>query len=157
WLFADGKAFRTGAVGVAFSGDVAIDTIVAQGCKPIGPPMVVTRGEGNLICELDGRPPLEVLQGLYDSLDGCDRAVLRNSLFVGIEMTDSLVHHEGELLVRNILGLDPDTSVLAVAAQMRPFQVIRFLLRDADTATQDLVRLLERHRAAGPGTCDGAL
>jgi small ligand-binding sensory domain FIST len=72
-------------------------------------------------------------------------------------MTDSLLHHEGELLVRNILGLDPEANVLAVAARLRPFQVIRFLLRDATAATEDLVRLLERHRAAGRGACDGAL
>lgn len=157
WLFAEGEAFRTGAVGVAFTGDVAIDTIVAQGCKPIGAPMVVTRGEVNLIAELDGRQPLEVLQALHDSLDARDRALFRHSLFVGIEMKDSLVHDEGELLVRNILGLDPEANVLAVAARLRPFQVIRFLLRDANAATEDLVRLLERHRAAGGGTCDGAL
>jgi small ligand-binding sensory domain FIST len=157
WLFAQGEAFRTGAVGVAFSGDLAIDTIVAQGCRPIGAPMVVTRGEGNLVSELDGRQPLDVLQALHDSLDARDRALFRHSLFVGVEMTDSLLHHEGELLVRNILGLDPEANVLAVAARLRPFQVIRFLLRDANAATEDLVRLLERHRAAGRGACDGAL
>ncbi|TMQ05605.1 MAG: hypothetical protein E6J90_48565, partial [Deltaproteobacteria bacterium] len=137
WLFADGEAFRSGVVGVAFTGDLAIDTIVAQGCRPIGAPMVVTRGEGNLILELDHQPPLDVLQSLHDSLADRDRALFRHSLFVGVEMTDSLVHREGELLVRNILGLDPAENVLAVAARLRPFQVIRFLLRD--------------------GGCDGAL
>ena len=119
--------------------------------------MVVTRGEGNLILELDHQPPLDVLQSLHDSLADRDRALFRHSLFVGVEMTDSLVHREGELLVRNILGLDPAENVLAVAARLRPFQVIRFLLRDARAATQDLVRLLEGHRAAGRGGCDGAL
>ena len=157
WLFAGGEAFRSGVVGVAFTGDLAIDTIVAQGCRPIGAPMVVTRGEGNLILELDHRPPLDVLQSLHDSIADRDRALFRHSLFVGVEMTDSLVHREGELLVRNILGLDPAENVLAVAARLRPFQVIRFLLRDARAATQDLVRLLEGHRAAGHGGCDGAL
>jgi small ligand-binding sensory domain FIST len=157
WLFANGETFRTGSVGVAFSGDVAIDTIVAQGCRPVGAPMVVTRSEGNLIAELDHRSPLEVLQALHDSLDPRDRGLFRHSLFVGIEMKDSLVHREGELLVRNILGFDPEANMLAVAARLRPFQVIRFLLRDAAAATQDLVRLLEGHRAAGHGACDGAL
>jgi small ligand-binding sensory domain FIST len=157
WLFANGEAFRAGAVGVAFTGDLEIDTIVAQGCRPIGAPMVVTRAEGNLILELDGAPPLQVLQSLHDSLDARSRMLFRHSLFVGIEMQDSLVHREGELLVRNILGIDPAANVLAVGARLRPFQVIRFLLRDAMAATQDLVHLLERHRAAGHGTCDGAL
>lgn len=157
WLFANGETFHDGAVGVAFTGDLAIDTIVAQGCRPIGAPMVVTRGDGNLIHELDHRSPLEVLQSLHGSLDARDRALFRHSLFIGIEMKDSLVHHEGELLVRNIVGIDRAANVLAVAARLRPFQVIRFLLRDANTATEDLVRLLERHRAAGDGTCEGAL
>ena len=157
WLYANGASFRTGTVGVAFSGDVAIDTIVAQGCRPIGAPMVVTRSEGNLIFELDHSPPLTVLQALHDSLDARDRALFRHSLFVGIEMKDSLVHHEGELLVRNIVGLDPAQNILAVAARLRPYQVIRFLLRDAEAATEDLVRMLEGHRAAGHAACDGAL
>jgi small ligand-binding sensory domain FIST len=157
WLFANGETFRNGSVGVAFSGDLAIDTIVAQGCRPIGAPMVVTRCEGHLILELDHGLPIEVLRQLHDSLDPRDRELFRHSLFVGIEMKDSLVHREGELLVRNILGLDPGSNVLAVAARLRPFQVIQFLLRDAKAATQDLVRLLEGHRAAGQGACDGAL
>jgi small ligand-binding sensory domain FIST len=157
WLFAGGETFHGGAVGIAFAGDLAIDTIVAQGCRPIGAPMVVTRGEDNLIRELDHRSPLDVLQALHDSLDARDRALLRESLFVGIEMKDSLVHREGELLVRNIVGFDPVANVLAVAARLRPFQVIRFLLRDAQTAAEDLDRLLSRHRAEGRGACDGAL
>jgi small ligand-binding sensory domain FIST len=157
WLFANGETFHGGVVGVAFTGDLAIDTIVAQGCRPIGPPMVVTRCDGNLIGEIDNTSPLQVLQSLHGSLDARDRALFRHSLFLGIEMTDSLVHHEGDLLVRNIIGFDPEANVLAVAASVRPFQVIRFLLRDARTATEDLERLLERHRAAGHGPCDGAL
>jgi small ligand-binding sensory domain FIST len=157
WLFARGETFHGGVVGVAFTGDVAIDTIVAQGCRPIGPPMVVTRCEGNLIAQLDNTPPLQVLQALHASLDPRDRALFRQSLFLGIEMKDSLVHRDGELLVRNIVGIDPEANVLAVAARLRPFQVVRFLLRDARTATEDLERLLERHRASGPGACDGAL
>jgi small ligand-binding sensory domain FIST len=155
-LFANGETFHGGAVGVAFAGDLAIDTIVAQGCRPIGPPMVVTRCDGNLIEELDHTAPLAVLQALHDSLEPRDRALFRHSLFVGIEMKDSLVHREGELLVRNIIGLDPQANVLAVAARLRPFQVIRFLLRDATAATADLVRLLARHRASG-SSCAGAL
>jgi small ligand-binding sensory domain FIST len=157
WLFADGETFHGGVVGAAFTGDLAIDTIVAQGCRPVGPPMVVTRCDGNLISELDDTAPLEVLQSLHASLDMRDRALFRHSLFVGIEMKDSLVHCDGELLVRNIIGLDPVANVLAVAARVRPFQVIQFLLRDARTATEDLVRLLEQHRATGRGACDGAL
>jgi small ligand-binding sensory domain FIST len=157
WLYAGGASVQAGAVGVAFSGDLAIDTVVAQGCRPIGAPMVVTRGDGNLVRELDGKPPLEVLQALHGSLAPRDQQLLRHSLFVGVEMQDSLVHREGELLVRNLVGVDPDSGALAVAARLRPFQVLRFLLRDAETATEDLTRMLEQHRARDPRTVEGAL
>ena len=38
--------------------------VVSQGCRPIGEPYVVTGVEANVISELDGRPPMELLQTL---------------------------------------------------------------------------------------------
>ena len=49
------RSTARGLVGVALTGNVAVDTIVAQGCRPIGEPMFVTRCERNVIHELDGR------------------------------------------------------------------------------------------------------
>jgi small ligand-binding sensory domain FIST len=157
WLYANGASYRDGAVGVVFAGDLIVDTVVAQGCRPIGAPMVVTRGEGNLIRELDHKPPAEVIDTLYAALAPHDRQLLRHSLCLGIEMQDSLVHREGELLVRNIVGIDRESGTMAVGARLRPFQVIRFLLRDAATATDDLSRMLELDRARGAGAVEGAL
>src|ERR671917_1694999 len=68
-LFLDDRIFSEGTVGVALSGDVAIDTVVAQGCHPIGELMHITRCRGNLLYELDGRPALEVLRELFATLD----------------------------------------------------------------------------------------
>ena len=55
-LFLLDRVIRTGAVGVALQGDIVMDTMVAQGCRPVGDPMFITRGESNAIYELDGRP-----------------------------------------------------------------------------------------------------
>ena len=68
-LFIGGEVHRTGGVGVVFSGDVAVDTLIAQGCRPIGEPMLVTRCQQTLLQELDGRPALLVLSELYQSLE----------------------------------------------------------------------------------------
>ena len=44
-LFLDDELVAEGAVGVALCGNVAIDTVVAQGCRPIGqPPGCTSRG-----------------------------------------------------------------------------------------------------------------
>jgi len=156
-LYHLGQTLRSGAVGVAFSGDVHVDTVVAQGCRPVGAPMMVTRARGSVIHELDGRPPMEVLQALYQSLSEADRELFRHSLFMGVEMQDTVVHREGELLVRNLAGIESESGGLAVAAALKPFQVVQFLLRDKRTAEEDLTRHLERYRERQPSRVEGAL
>ena len=41
---------------VDLSGPVELRALVSQGCAPIGPEMVVTQAESNVIHELAGRP-----------------------------------------------------------------------------------------------------
>ena len=146
-LFLGPDVHRSGAVGVAFSGDLAVDTVIAQGCRPIGQPMMVTRCHGNLLQELDGRAPVPILTELYASLGSHDRELMQHSLFVGLEMRQEQVEYApGELLVRNLLGADGQTGALAVGAELRPMTVAQFVLRDARTAEEDLTQMLERQR-----------
>lgn len=138
---------RRGAVGVAFSGDLAVDTVVAQGCRPVGKPMLVTRCEGPFVRELDGTAPLRVLADLYASLDERDRELMQSSLFLGVDMREDRIEFDpGELLVRNLLGAEEESGALAVGARLRHMQVVQFVLRDARTAEEDLRRLLRRQR-----------
>jgi len=149
-LFLGEEGLWGGAVGVALSGNLAVDTIVAQGCRPIGHPMIVTRCEGNVVYELDGKPPLAVLRELFETLPERDRELFQHSLFAGIEMRqDQVEYREGELLVRNLVGADSDTGSLAIGAELQPMQVLQFLLRDARTAEEDLARLLDRSKQRG--------
>jgi small ligand-binding sensory domain FIST len=157
-LFLGGETHRGGAVGVALSGDIEVDTIVAQGCRPIGKPFAVTRCEQNAIFELDGRPALETVKDLYESLPAADQELFRHSLFLGLEMRENAIEfREGELLVRNIVGSVPEIGALVVAAAVHSFQVVQFLLRDASTATHDLERLLDAYSSGGAPAPAGAL
>jgi small ligand-binding sensory domain FIST len=158
-LLLGGAVHRTGAVGIAFTGDVAVDTVIAQGCRAIGSPMLVTRCRGNMLEELDRRPPLEVLADLYASLGERDRGLMQHSLFLGLEMRQDRVEYEdGELLVRNLLGAVEETGALAVGAELTPMTVAQFVLRDARTAEEDLKDLLDRQRRlAGQARPAGAL
>ncbi len=158
-LLLGASVHRSGAVGVAFSGDVAVDTVIAQGCRPIGKPMLVTRCQSGLVQELEQGKPLRALTELYGSLSSRDRQLMETSLFLGIDMREDRVEYDpGELLVRNLVGADQETGALAVAAELRPMQVVQFVLRDARTAEEDLRRMLERcRRAKGRGRPAGAL
>ena len=146
------EVHRSGAVGVALTGDVAVDTIIAQGCRPIGRPMLVTRCDGGLLQELDQRSPLLVLAEIHAALDPRDRELMQHSLFLGLEMREERVEVQpGELLVRNIVGADERTGALVIGADLHPMQVVQFVLRDARTAEEDLRRMLERYRHSGRG------
>jgi small ligand-binding sensory domain FIST len=146
-LFLQSRTHRGGMVGVALAGNLAVETIVAQGCRAIGKPMIATRCRDNVLLDVDGRPPLEVLRDLFPTLPERDQELLRHSLFMGIEMRQAVEYRDGELLVRNLVGMDAETGALAVGAPLRPMQVVQFLLRDARTAEEDLTRLLDRSAA----------
>ncbi|MEM9154319.1 MAG: FIST N-terminal domain-containing protein [Cyanobacteria bacterium P01_F01_bin.33] len=146
-LFLNDTLHRFGTVGVALSGNIAIDSLVAQGCRPIGDPLRVTKAERNVAIALDDRPPLEVLQDVVRELSPEDRELARTSLFVGLVMDEFKSKTErGDFLIRNILGLDPNSGAIAIGDRIRPGQTIQFHLRDARTSEDDLRWVLSRYR-----------
>ena len=158
-LYLNTVCYRSGAVGVALSGNVALDTLVAQGCRPIGKPMRVTKCDRNILMELEGRPPLTVLRDLFMALDARDQNLLQHALFLGLVM-DPLKSHftHGDFLVRNIVGLDTEKGIVAVGALLRQGQVVQFHLRDAQTSADDLQQTLEAYASrSGRGPIAGAL
>jgi small ligand-binding sensory domain FIST len=157
-LFLGTGVQRSGLVGVALSGNVDVDTIVAQGCRPVGDPMFVTRCQQHILWELDGRRPLEVLQELYERLDQRDQELARHSLFLGIVMREDRVEYgQGDFLIRNIIGSDATSGALAVGATLHESSVVQFHLRDAETSTADLDALLARYAARHHTPPEGSL
>ncbi|PZC48286.1 MAG: Small ligand-binding sensory domain FIST [Chloroflexi bacterium] len=145
-LFLDGQFYPDGAAGVAFIGNVVIDTVVAQGCRPVGRPLLVTKAQGNLLQALDDRDPMEVLRELFSSLNPSDQRLARHSLFLGV-VTDPLKDNwtTGDFLIRNLLGIDPESGALAVGEYLREGQTVQFHLRDAQTSAEDLTEQLDRY------------
>ena len=149
--------YGQGTIGVALSGNIQIDTIVAQGCRPIGQPYQVSQGERNIITEIlvpDDKsgelrpiPPLEVLRNLIQTLSKKDQELAQNSLFVGLVGDEfKLALQSGDFLIRNLLGVDPRYGAIAIGDRVRPWQRIQFHLRDAQTSAEDLDFLLKKYQ-----------
>lgn len=156
-LYLGDAVHRAGAVGVALDGDIAVDTVVAQGCRPIGEPMFVTRADQNILYQLDGRPALGVLQQLLAEADARDRQLFANSLFLGVVMKEQLEYRQGDFLIRNLLGIDGKSGAIAVGAALRTGMVVQFHLRDAATSAQDLDAVLARYQEGPPRRPAGSL
>ena len=136
---------RSGAMLLTLTGNVVIDPVVAQGCRPIGDPLFVTACEGNLVNELDGRRPKDLLTSLFAQLDEADRARFGDALCIGIALPGPRqVVGAGDFLMRNVLGLDPETGALWIGSRIARNTVVQFHLRDGRSAGQELeARLVE--------------
>ncbi|CDN13700.1 MAG: FIST C-terminal domain-containing protein [Richelia sp.] len=146
-LFFNDRLYSEGSVGVALSGDITIKSIVAQGCRPIGNPYQVTKADRNIILELNEQVPLIVLKDLIASLSNEERLLAQNSLFVGLAMDEFKRElHQGDFLIRQIIGVDPRAGAIAIGDRVRPGQRLQFHLRDATTSANDLELLLQRHQ-----------
>ncbi len=145
-LFLNDQVYRSGAVGLALSGNIVVDTVVAQGCRPIGKPMRITKSNRNLLGELDGRSPVEVLRELFQGLNQRDQGLMSNSLFLGVVM-DELIDEpkQGDFLIRNVMGMDDRAGTLSIGESLKEGQLVQFHLRDADTSAADLADVLDRY------------
>ncbi|WP_240506183.1 FIST signal transduction protein [Thermoactinospora rubra] len=156
-LFADGVVHTEGAIGVMISGAVNVSTVVSQGCRPIGPSMAVTMAEDNLLLELAGQPALARLEDIVSDLDEEDRELVASGLQIGVAMDEYAERHErGDFLIRGVLGIDPEREAVAIGDVVEIGRTVRFQVRDARTADEDLHHLLESH-VRELGRVDGAL
>jgi len=151
-LFCNDRYYESGTVGVALSGAIEMKTIVAQGCRPIGPIFQVVEGEQNILLKLmateetRSSSALEALQGVVRSLSETEQALAQHSLFVGLAHSEFQFElRPGDFLIRNLIGVDPRVGALAIGDRVRPGQRLQFHLRDAQTSAEDLRLLLERY------------
>ncbi len=161
-LAQDGNVVNTGLVGVTLRGNLRVSTIVSQGCRPVGDWFTVTSSRSNLVQELDGKPPLEVLQKVFAEASPEDQKLMRSGILLGrgvARQPDDLGH--GSFVIRVVLGADRESGAISVADRVREGEFVQFHVRDAQSARDDLEMLLTpqvfEETAAGAllFTCNG--
>lgn len=146
-----GEAVHTdGAVGLLFPRDADVTTVVAQGCRPVGAPLVVTRSERNVIYELGGRTALERLREVVEDLSPDDRASAARGLNLGLVIDEGrTLFGTGDFVVRDVIGADTAAGAIGVSEVVNVGRTVQFHLRDAATADLDLRSTLGDTRADG--------
>lgn len=151
-----------GVIGLSFLGPVRIETLVSQGCRPIGRPLVITGARRNVIESLGGKPAMAALQEVAVELSDEERELIQKGLFVGRAVSEYREHFgRGDFLVRNVIGVDERHGMLAVSDLVRVGQTVQFHVRDAQTAHEDLEMLLTAQQFDDPPlagllfTCNG--
>lgn len=161
-LILNDQLIRSGGIGVSLTGPIRVDSVVSQGCKPLGHSYVVTGAKQQMITTLGGREAVAVMSEVLDTLDEAGRNALRSGLFIGRAINEYKERFgRDNFLIRNVVGVDKTHGAVAVADLIRVGQTVQFFARDRTTADEDLALLLDAQklydRPAGAMvfTCNG--
>lgn len=157
-LILDNDVYTEGAVGLLLSGPTRVTTVVSQGCRPIGRPLVVTKAEQNKILELAGRPAYEQVAEMIGSLSNEERQLAAQGLHIGRVIDEhKLEFSRGDFLIRGVLAAEPETGSVTVGDVVPVGAAVQFQVRDAASADQDLQALMAGQVADGAllFTCNG--
>jgi len=147
-----------GAVALHVSGGVKLRTVVSQGCRPIGRPLVVTKAERNVIYELGGKSAFAQLRAIFDALPTSEQQLVQRALHVGRVVSEYQERFEqGDFLVRNVVGIDGNAGAIAIGDYIRPGQTIQFHVRDEAAADAELAQLLAAARRESTAPAGGLL
>jgi small ligand-binding sensory domain FIST len=155
-LFLDGEVLREGAVGAVLRG-VRVKTVVSQGCAPVGTDSVITNAEENVVLELAGKPALERLREELHAMTVEQQGLAaRGGVLAGLVIDENRADYgRGDYLMRGLMGADEELGALAIGEAVRVGQTLRFHVRDAHSADEDLRERLAD--ALNGSTAAGAL
>ncbi len=123
FIVSEGKALPKHAVAVGFRGEnLQVSASATGGWKPFGPLRQVTRSEGNIVYEFDGKPALP----LYECYLGEEAKDLPASgLLYPIELT--YPEGKGVGLVRTLLQIDRQQQALIFAGEVPQGSFVRLM------------------------------
>ena len=145
-VFYDGVARTDACVALVFPRELHPTMGMTQGCQALSEPLTITAADGNLVIELDGRPSVEALQrAIFDPRNPALRRMTPH-LLAGIGELG--IDGRSDYVVRQLAIADGDRPALAVAEPVRAGQTLRFTLRDAIAARDDMKAMLDEQADA---------
>jgi len=142
-LYLDGEVLNGGCVTVSISGDVELKVVVSQGAKPIGESWTITKADQNIIFEIANMPAFDILVETFSKFPYKEQKKVIQNLLIGLAINEYREEFKyGDFIIRNLLGGDPKTGIIAIGGRPRTGQSIQFQQRDPVVATQELEELL---------------
>lgn len=154
-VMTESASWSEGAVGLCLVGDVALDVIVAQGCRAVGPVLTVTDAQGPVVTRIQGQPALVALREVIDGLEEEDGHLFRRGPMVG--WADGGTPGPDTWLVRPLLGVDPRKEAFAIGHRVEQGDALQLHVRDPAASVTELGDLVARWRSAHPEGAAGVL
>ena len=141
--------------GATFSGNVGLEVVVTQGCRPVGPTYRVTSVDGPAVHELDCERALERLQETMDEVkkeNGEDSPPVQSDDFLGGIHRDEQGIQEScgetpphDFILRQMTGFRPRSgTILVCGPQIQEGDFFRFHVQSKEIALKDWQAVLKR-------------
>ncbi len=132
YQYHQGKVITDSVVGVALTGEFSFGMGVKHGWEPIGLPMKVTKAEGAVLKEVDGKPALTIYEEHFgkraDELIKEPLAKMAYTYPLGMK-----VEGREELLIRDVVIANEKGEITA-AAEIPEGSEVRLMIGDRDKA-----------------------
>jgi hypothetical protein len=132
-----------GVAWALLSGQAHIAWAVNHGCVPIGIEHKVTRCEGNVIYELDGKPALEVVKDYLTEAEIEDWARSIQALALGMKAPGYMRGYDEYVIRALIGGKDDTTGSLGIATEVSEGTSIWVTRRDYEKLVNGVERVAE--------------
>lgn len=108
------RVLTRAAVAFALPGELSVEIASCHGCSPVGVELTVTRAEGNVLYELDGRPASDVWEEICGKIS--DKHNQSSALAIGVPVASG---GPADYLVRAGYVIDPATGSVALGPAIK--------------------------------------
>jgi hypothetical protein len=130
----DDRIEQQSAIALVLSGDIRLDTTIVHGCKPSGRYHRITKAEGNVILEIDGKPAVDAIAQLLgpDSFKSWEDYPFFVTL--GVNKGDKFGDFREENYAnRLVMGIDKDRGGLIMfEPDLKPGDEFQLMRRSID-------------------------
>ncbi|MBM3974300.1 MAG: hypothetical protein FJ301_09405 [Planctomycetes bacterium] len=149
-LFCGRRAHRSGAVVLAVGDGLAIEPVVATGCRAFGRAGRITQSEGNRLIRVDATLATDFVRDQIQGLSEDERAVVATSpLLIGVDADPfATSNDEPDWLVRTVMAVDGRGHIV-LGEHPQVGRRIRLLVRDTTAGADDAHGRLLQAKPAG--------
>jgi len=131
--FHDGQVIENACSAVLMTGNFDLMTIVTHGSEPLGDPRTVTKCDGNVIYEIDGRPALDIAsEGMGEVITSENITSAITLMGIGFR-TEASSNFLSPYVVRAIHEFDFENRSCTVPTMVTEGSKIQFMRRDPNS------------------------
>lgn len=130
----DGRVLQQSAMALAFSGGVKMDTIIMHGCRPTGRYHTITKTDGAVVLEIDGKPALQMIHEMLGPDSGLTPEDYSFFVTLGVNKGDRYgTFREDDYANRLCIGVDTARQGLIMFENdLQPGMLVQLMRRALD-------------------------